>query len=585
MRSVSIVSIRPGPLLAISVAVLLVLGGAPQDTRAQQNSETAPRLAYKNENESELLITLAATDELAIWDTQNDELTRLISLTDPSGTTCREPRSVVYTDPGFIWVACFASNEVWVMEESTEEVVAQVDSLEAPWELDHSANEDWVVVSSWGGELGPWEPDQPGSRSGTVTLIEADSADGDFGSRVPESELPGEAPNPIEIPSTGDGGPWGAAACEGIFFITQDGTDTTYKLTIDPFALEIFDKGELPWEVECRGGPPMRIVVGNGGDDTPPDGFTETVTVDGPTRDRNGNPVQTSYASFPNRENPNACWNTVYDSWSSHQQDKYSNHAQLPWYNTDSPSSGAADYSRARSGAASFTIITVFENGECEYKHVPVGENLPPDAVEPWAADIGPNSNVYLVDMHENLTREYDVSTDSITNFESQNYTAPRDVAVMNGKLYVANTGEHTISSQDAGKPVDYDYSKTDSSGLEVFDLETGEHLLSDPLTTVATSSPDRATSIPDTYHLAQNYPNPFNPVTTISFAVPERTRVRITLFNLLGQEVATLVNGRRAPGHHAVRWSGHGHPSGTYIYRMEAGGELIQTRTLTLIK
>lgn len=471
--------IKVAPLVFV---LMLLIGGVAQVIRAQVQ-EKSPRLMYKNEDENELYITLPGTDELAKWDTQNDEVEELISLVDGNGNTCEDVRSVVYTEPGYYWVACFASNEVWVLDDATNGVVEKVGGIEGGWEMDHSStsSHNWVVVSAWGGETGDWAPSQPGDRSGTVTLLEATPEDEDFGTRVPESELPGVAPNPIEIPSPGDGGPWGTAACEGIFWITNDGADETVKLTLDPFSLEIFDKGELPWEVDCRVDPegPMRVVIANGGDDDPPQGGTETVTIDGPMRDRNGDPVETSFTTFHGTANPNACWNTIFDSWSDHQKDKYFNHTNLPWYNQENPPSGAADLKRKRTGAASFTIVTIFRNGECEYKSIPVGEGQAPDKVEPWGTEIGPDSKVYLVDMHKDLTREYDPSTESITEFQNQCYTAPRDIAVMNDKLYVANMGKHTISSQENGTPNDYDYSGGDngpSGGLEWFDLEEGSH-------------------------------------------------------------------------------------------------------------
>jgi hypothetical protein len=78
---------------------------------------------------------------------------------------------------------------------------------------------------------------------------------------------------------------------------------------------------------------------------------------------------------------------------------------------------------------------------------------------------------------------------------------------------------------------------------------------------------------IPATFSLSQNYPNPFNPSTTIVYRVPSRESVSLKVYNLLGQEVATLVNEVKQAGRHEVKWNAGGLPSGMYVYRLQAGG------------
>ena len=78
--------------------------------------------------------------------------------------------------------------------------------------------------------------------------------------------------------------------------------------------------------------------------------------------------------------------------------------------------------------------------------------------------------------------------------------------------------------------------------------------------------------TVPSTYVLEQNYPNPFNPVTTISYSVPKAGNVRIALFDLLGREVAVLLNEFRTPGSYNVEFNASELSSGVYFYRMEAG-------------
>lgn len=85
-----------------------------------------------------------------------------------------------------------------------------------------------------------------------------------------------------------------------------------------------------------------------------------------------------------------------------------------------------------------------------------------------------------------------------------------------------------------------------------------------------------RGTGIPKEFALEQNYPNPFNPTTTISYSLPTEATVRLKIFNMLGQEVITLVDAPHAAGYYDVRWSGNSNrgvvvSSGVYMYRLEA--------------
>ena len=73
-----------------------------------------------------------------------------------------------------------------------------------------------------------------------------------------------------------------------------------------------------------------------------------------------------------------------------------------------------------------------------------------------------------------------------------------------------------------------------------------------------------------DAFSLSQNHPNPFNPSTEISYALPSESRVRLEVFNTLGQRVSLLVDGVKEPGLHTVRWDG-ATASGVYFYRIEA--------------
>lgn len=88
----------------------------------------------------------------------------------------------------------------------------------------------------------------------------------------------------------------------------------------------------------------------------------------------------------------------------------------------------------------------------------------------------------------------------------------------------------------------------------------------------------------PDAIALLGNYPNPFNPETTISYALPRAGKVRLVVYDLLGQEAAALVDGNQPAGRYSVRFRGDHLPSGLYAYRLRAGGETI-VRTMLLAK
>jgi hypothetical protein len=99
----------------------------------------------------------------------------------------------------------------------------------------------------------------------------------------------------------------------------------------------------------------------------------------------------------------------------------------------------------------------------------------------------------------------------------------------------------------------------------------------------VATST-EGEDALPTAYDLSQNYPNPFNPTTTIRYALPQASYVALTVYNIVGQRVATLVSGTKSAGYHDVSFDASGLGSGAYVYRIQAGS-FSQTRTLFLVK
>jgi hypothetical protein len=142
-----------------------------------------------------------------------------------------------------------------------------------------------------------------------------------------------------------------------------------------------------------------------------------------------------------------------------------------------------------------------------------------------------------------------------------------------------ANTSTKTVGMRFRIAPVGGIRSTGIAIGGEVEDMTIQmEH--------IATAVEDAETEaeIPDEFRLLQNYPNPFNPATTISFQLPEMAEVKITIYDILGRQVRTLVHGEWSPGSHAIGWDGMTDwggqaASGIYIYRIECFGQRQEQR------
>jgi len=109
----------------------------------------------------------------------------------------------------------------------------------------------------------------------------------------------------------------------------------------------------------------------------------------------------------------------------------------------------------------------------------------------------------------------------------------------------------------------------------------------------------DNSNELPKVFLLSQNYPNPFNPTTTIKYSIPEMSKITLTLFNLLGEEITTLVNEEKPAGSYEVEFNSHsgearnlpsgvsakgGYASGVYFYQLRAG-DYLQTKKMIFLK
>jgi hypothetical protein len=110
-------------------------------------------------------------------------------------------------------------------------------------------------------------------------------------------------------------------------------------------------------------------------------------------------------------------------------------------------------------------------------------------------------------------------------------------------------------------------------------DLPPGEHGVPNVVPAAVGKNP-----VPREFALNQNFPNPFNPSTTIHYAIPRQVHVKLQVFNILGQLVATVEDRVHEPGYYQVMFDAQGLASGIYIYRFEAA-DYIESRRLTLMK
>jgi hypothetical protein len=99
------------------------------------------------------------------------------------------------------------------------------------------------------------------------------------------------------------------------------------------------------------------------------------------------------------------------------------------------------------------------------------------------------------------------------------------------------------------------------------------------------TDRPSEPITIPHTYTLYQNYPNPFNPKTVIRYALPVTSHIDLSIYNLLGQKVVTLVDKEQAAGSYQVSWDATGFTSGVYFYQLGTNKGFVQTKKLLLLR
>lgn len=177
-----------------------------------------------------------------------------------------------------------------------------------------------------------------------------------------------------------------------------------------------------------------------------------------------------------------------------------------------------------------------------------------------------------------------------------QNFSfSPANITISHGDTVVwhCTGGFHNVhhlgnpsrfGNTAASAPWTYQFAFSDV-GDSVFHCECQIH--GAPMVGTVTVQPLAAPEIPAqtsrSYNLSQNYPNPFNPLTQIRFDLTRDGPATLDVFNLMGQQVAQLVNAPLTAGSHAVSFDAGALPSGVYIYRLAADGRTVQRKAMLL--
>lgn len=199
-----------------------------------------------------------------------------------------------------------------------------------------------------------------------------------------------------------------------------------------------------------------------------------------------------------------------------------------------------------------------------------------------------------------NYSKHYDTTKYNVNGWGNVKYGTKlvaclRVVATLNMKIETYNSSNvllntttsttTTVNFVAAGNITQAAVTKSTSSG---FDFYSG-YALSDFLSGPTGVDDLTDGNLPTDFTLEQNYPNPFNPRTVIRFDLPKRADVKLTVYNLAGQEVKVIANGEMGPGIFSADWdgtntSGESVATGVYLYRLDAGS-FTQTKKMVLMK
>ncbi|MGA9291422.1 MAG: T9SS type A sorting domain-containing protein [Ignavibacteriaceae bacterium] len=184
---------------------------------------------------------------------------------------------------------------------------------------------------------------------------------------------------------------------------------------------------------------------------------------------------------------------------------------------------------------------------------------------------------------HPNYYSEVDTSNhDKRFDYKRAQTVTDSLIDVLTDKLAGASAAD---SATDSFKEAKYNLLACENEGSHgVHNTLLVQKLLTDAISHFTPTGVKELNEMPATFTLSQNYPNPFNPSTEIKFSVPYGSNVNITVYDILGNKVITLINGYYAQGTYKVRWDAQNCASGIYLYKIEAAN-FVMTKKMVLLK
>jgi len=189
------------------------------------------------------------------------------------------------------------------------------------------------------------------------------------------------------------------------------------------------------------------------------------------------------------------------------------------------------------------------------------------------------------------MTNTYDPNSNQLTGLEEDRVNGQRVNTFLIVYTYDAIGNLRSVSqySWEESAWTPSGIRAGDFGGFHVFDNVGNEYSyhgwhLSFKYRTIVTDVVAETEDVPARHSLAQNYPNPFNPTTTIEFALPQAGYVTLRIYNVVGEEMASLIEGDHAAGTFKTTWDASGLPSGVYFYRLTAG-EYVKTKKAVLLR
>lgn len=156
-------------------------------------------------------------------------------------------------------------------------------------------------------------------------------------------------------------------------------------------------------------------------------------------------------------------------------------------------------------------------------------------------------------------------------------------IETLSAKLASASSEDSTTEAFLRAK-FNHDYVEADGS-YGIHNTKYAKALLESAIANFTPTSVEKTSGqLPNEYQIKQNYPNPFNPSTTIEFSIPEATNVKVTVYDAIGNEIVSLVNGNFSAGVYKATWNASNQASGMYIYKIVTNN-FVETRKMLLIK